>query len=150
MITTNASNFYLNVSTLMTMLGFIYASNRITTTRNLLGKAPIDIYCIDTCIYMQISNIPIVNNNNFSQFNIASYTFKRPLNSINNNTIYFNDTTEHQKLIFHDLSFILDKLNIVMYGRIAESLTGYYDWTSTFILEYSEKKAGNFQMKYNF
>ena len=90
---------------------------------------------------MQKSNIPITNNNNFSQFNISPYTFKIPLNNIINNTIYFYDTTDHQKLIFNDSSFILDKLNIVMYGRIRESLTGYYDWTSTFVIEYSEKNS---------
>ena len=25
-----------------------------------------------------------------------------------------------------------------MYGRVREGLTGYYDWTSTFIINYSE------------
>ena len=148
-ITTNASNFNLNVSNLTTILGFIYSSNRITTTGTLLGKAPINLYAIDTCLYMQISNIPIVNNNNFSQFNIAPYTFKIPLNNIINNTIYFNDSTDHQKIIFNDSSFILDKLNIVIYGRVGESLTGYYDWTSTLIIEYSENNT-QFSNEINF
>ena len=65
-ITTNVANFNLNVSTLTTILGFLYSSNRITNTRTLLGKGLIDIFCIDPCIYVQINNIPIVNNNNFS------------------------------------------------------------------------------------
>ena len=28
--------------------------------------------------------------------------------------------------------------NWIMYGRVGECLTGYYDWTSTFIIECSE------------
>ena len=79
------------------MLGFIDTPNSIRTTGTLLEKAPIDIYCINTCIYMQISNILTVNNNNFSQLNIAPYTFKIPLNNIINNTIFFNDTTDQKK-----------------------------------------------------
>ena len=28
-----------------------------------------------------------------------------------------------------------------MYGRVGECLTGYYDWASTFIIEYSENNT---------
>ena len=66
----NAPKFKLNISSLTTMLGFIYTCNRITITGTFLGKTPNDIYFIDTCIYMKILNYSIVNNNNFSQFNI--------------------------------------------------------------------------------
>ena len=85
---------------------------------------------------MLISNIPIVNINNFRQLNISPYTFKIPINAVINSTIYFTDTTDHQKRYFNDLSYIFDKLNIVMYDRVGASKTGYYDWTSTFIIEY--------------
>ena len=90
---------------------------------------------------MQISNITIVNSNSFGKFIISPYTFKIPLNNIINNTIYLKDTTDHQKIYFNDSSFLLNKLNIVIDGRVGESLTEYYDWASTFIIKYSENNA---------
>ena len=59
---------------------------------------------------MQILNLPIVNNNNI----ISQATFKNPLSNVVNNTIYFNDTTDHKLIYFNNSQLILDKLNIVL------------------------------------
>ena len=136
-ITTNASNLVLTPSLLATVLGFIkmpLSSN----TGSLIGTAPINLYAIDTCIYIQIANIPIMNNNNFTSFGIAPYTFKIPLNNIVNNTIYFNDTDEHQSIYFNKTNFVLDKLNINVYDRTGTNLTGFYNWCMTLLIEYDD------------
>ena len=67
-------------------------SSRTTTTEILKGTGPINAFGIDTCSYMQISNKPIVNNNN----NISRASFKIPLCKVVKNTIFINDTTDHQ------------------------------------------------------
>ena len=75
-ILTNATIFDLYQSTLATMIEFLYNINnvalRTTTTGILKGTGPINVLGIDTCIYMQITNLPIVNNNN----NISQATLK--------------------------------------------------------------------------
>ena len=121
------------------ILGFIKPPPLITTNGTLTGSAPINLYAVDTCIYMHIANLPVMNNNTFSYFGIPTYTFKIPLNSIVNNTIYFNDTNEHQKIFFNESSYVLDKLNIIIYDRTGCVLTGFYDWTMTLLIEYDEK-----------
>ena len=72
-------------------------------------------------VYICISNIPIVKNNN----NISQATFKIPFSNVVNNTIFFNNTTDHQVIFFNNSNFILDQLNIVLYDRTGANLQGY-------------------------
>ena len=135
-INTNAISLSLDNTLLISqVLG--YSSNRSTTSANLFGQSPINLSFIDTCIFMQISNLPVVNNNIISS--APPYTFKIPLNNTINNIIYFNDTAEHQTIYFNDNnSFILDKLDIKIYDRYGYSLFGYYDYTLTLLIEYED------------
>ena len=119
------------------MLGFLYnvnnASSR-TTTGILKGTGSINVFGIDTCLCMQILNIPIVHNNNST----SQATFKIPLNNAVKNTIFFNNTTYHQVIYFNNSNYILDKLHIVLYDRTGANLLGYSEWTVSFIVEYDD------------
>ena len=61
------------------------------------------IYIVLIPVYMQILNIPIVNTNNFTQFNILPFKFKIPLNNVINITVCFNDATVRQKIYGNNL-----------------------------------------------
>ena len=118
-IFTHASKTF-EQSTLETMMGFFYNINNIasgiTTTGLLNGIGPRNNFVVDTCLYMQISNILIVNNNN----RISQAIFKTTLGNAVNNTILFNETTEHQFIYFNSSNHILDKLNTLLFIEQAQ------------------------------
>ena len=128
-------------NTVMTNYILGFTNNRTSTSSNpLQATAPINVNAIDTCIYINITNIPVTNNNNSQPF-----TFKIPLsNIITNGTLYFNDSAEHQTIYFYDNSFVLDRLNIVVYDRLGFPLTGYMNWTMTLLLDYHNPKEQEF------
>ena len=76
------------------------------------GSGPINTN-FDIFLYMQIANIPIMNNNNIN----PAYTFKIPLNNVTNNTAYYYDTKEHQSLYFNESTFVLFNLNVVLLDK---------------------------------
>ena len=104
----------------------------------LYGQSPINLNAIDTCVYIKIINLPLMNNNS-----IDGYTFKVPLNNIVNGTVYFNDTLDHQTLFFNNTNFVLNKFDVVVVDRLGGELTGYYNWTFSFIIDYSENDNNN-------
>ena len=106
----------------------------ITSSSTITGTYSINVNAIDTCLYMQITNLPVMNNN------IFPFTFKIPLNNVVNNTVYLNDVKEHQEIIFNTNTFILDKLNVVILDRLGNVLAGYFNWTFSLIIEHDENK----------
>ena len=113
-------------------------SSDITSATTITGKFPINIFT-DSVYYMKITNLPIMNNNI-----ILPYTFKIPLNNIVNNTVYYNDTKDSQSINFNTNSFILDKFNVVLVDSRNTSLTGYFNWTISFEIEYDNNKEQQF------
>ena len=136
-------------------------------TRNILGftiftdsnygidfyaQSPINLFAIDTCIYIKILNLPVMNNNNGN-----GYTFKVPFNTtekyngstIGNHLIYFNDTTEHQTIFFNDTNFVLNKFDVVVVDRLGALLVGYHNWTFSLILDYKTENNNNEQQFLN-
>ena len=113
-------------------------SNSLTNSigRSVQGSSPINLYAIDTCLYMNITNLPVMNNNN-SQ----SSTFKIPIDNLVNGTLFYNDAAEHQSVSFNNSTFLLDKLNIVLYDRLGFQLCGYMNWTMTLLIEYDDNYA---------
>ena len=111
------------------ILGFNTYNASSTTPIN--GTSPINVN-IDNYIYMQITNIPIMNNN------ILPYTFKIPLNNIVNNTVYYYDTAENQSIFFNESTFVLTSLNIILVDKIYCNLIGYQNWGMTFLIEYDD------------
>jgi hypothetical protein len=121
-----------------------YSLNRSTTSTAFDSQAPINVNFCDPCLFMQISNLPVVNNNLISSLVATpAYTFKIPLNNIINNIIYFNDTSELQTITLNNNSFVLDKLDIKIYDRFGVALYEYYDWTVCFIIEYDDDVTKN-------
>ena len=115
------------------VLGF---NNRLSMENvALYGVSPINLYAKDPCLYMNITNLPIMNNNTPSY-----YTFKIPLDpkSISNNILYYNDPYENQTIYFNDSNFVLDKINVNVCDRYGYQLTGYYNWSFTLIIDYDE------------
>jgi hypothetical protein len=110
-------------------------TNRFTSQSSfpLGGHSPININSVDTCIYLQIPNIPNTNNSN-------SFTgFKLPTNNTaNNSTLFYNDSEEHQSIVFNSTPFILDKINVYITDRLGFPLTGYFHWTFSLIIEYDD------------
>ncbi len=100
---------------------------------NLNAQSPVNLNTIDSCVYIKVINLPVMNNNN-----IDGYTFKVPLNNIVNGTVYFNDTLDHQTIYFNKSNFVLNKFDIVVVDRLGAQLTGYYNWTFSLIIDYSE------------
>ena len=101
----------------------------------LYAVSPINLYAGDPCLYMNITNLPMMNNN------IPSYyTFKIPLDgkSISNNILYYNDPFENQTIYFNDSNFVLDKINVNICDRYGYQLLGYYNWSFTLIIDYNE------------
>ena len=135
-ITHNCSSFTLFSGNLsQTLLGL--GSADITSATTITGKFPINIFT-DPVYYMKITNLPMMNNNMFP------YTFKIPLNNIVNNTVYYNDTKDSQTINFNTSTFILDKLNIILVDSRNTSLTGYFNWTMSFEIEYDNNKDNQF------
>jgi hypothetical protein len=109
------------------LLGFNTFTSSSSTPIN--GTSPINPNSIDSFINMQITNIPVMNNN------ILPFTFKIPLNNIVNNTAYYNDTAEHQSIYFNESTFILSNLNIVLFDRLGTPICGYQNWSFTLLIE---------------
>ena len=110
-----------------------------TNSERLTANSPINLTNLDTCIYIQLPNIPNTNNSN-------SFTgFKLPINNTaNNSTLFYNDSVEHQSIDFNQTPFILDKINIVKADRLNTPLTGYFNWTFSVIIEYDNNKDNQF------
>ena len=117
-------------------------TNRFSAVNSvgLISNSPINFNGIDTCLYMNISNLPIMNNNTPSY-----YTFKIPLNSSNitNNILHYNDAYENQTIYFNESNFVLDKLNVVVYDRYGGQLIGYNNWSFTLIIDYDDTIGQN-------
>ena len=109
----------------------------LTSNTTIIGPGPINVYAIDSLYYIQITNLPVMNNNLF-----IPYTFKMPLNNIVNSIAYYNDTTEHQSIYFNSNNFVLDKLNIVILDRTGRTITGYFPWTMSLLIEYDNNNNG--------
>jgi len=134
-ISNNCTSLTIDNSTLTNyILGY---TNKYTSasSSNLQGSTPINVNAIDTCVYIQITNIPVTNNNNSQPF-----TFKLPLTTLTNGNLLFNDSKEHQKIFFYKNTFVLDRLNIVVYDRLGYPLAGYCNWTMTLLIEYEENQ----------
>jgi len=147
-ITTNAIGLTLDNTLLINqVLG--YSLNRSTTSTAFDSQSPINTSFSDTCIFMYISNLPVVNNNFISLNSSPPYTFKIPLNTTINNIVYFNDVSEHQTIYFsNNNSFILDKLDIKIYDRWGYLLFGYYDYTLTLLIEYYDDDTNINQLQF--
>ena len=74
-----------------------------------------------------------MNNNNLN-----GYTFRVPLNNIVNGTVYFSDTLNQQTIFFNNSNFVLNKFDIIVVDRLGIPLTGFYDWTFSFLIDYAE------------
>jgi hypothetical protein len=104
-----------------------------TSSQALTSNSPINLTNIDTCIYLQLPNLPNTNNTNLFA------GFKLPTNNVaNNTTLFYNDSEEHQSITFNNTSFILDKINIVVSDRLNIPLTGYFNWTMSLIIEHDD------------
>ena len=135
-ITHNCTSLTIYASALtMNLLGL--GTSNLTSATTINGTGPINVNALDSLYYIQITNIPVMNNNFY-----VPYTFKMPLNSIVNGTAYYNDTKEHQAIYFNSNKFVLDKLNVVILDRLGKSLTGYFPWTMTLLIEYDNNNNG--------
>ena len=83
-ITHNCTSLTIYPSTLtINLLGLgVYP---LTSSTTINGTGPINVYAIDSLYYIQITNLPVMNNNLF-----IPYTFKMPLNNIVNGIAYYN------------------------------------------------------------
>ena len=121
-----------------------YSTNRTSTTPTAFdSQNPINVNFNDTCFFMSISNLPVVNNNLSSLVSLPPYTFKIPLSNVNNNIIYFNDTSQLQTIYFNNNSFVLDRIDVKIYDRYGNLLYGYYDYTMGLIIEYDDNVNNN-------
>ena len=133
----NCSSFTLDNTPLINyILGF---TNKYTSINSpLQSTAGINLYGIDNIIYITFPNLP--NNN----INAKFIGFKLPIINITNNTLYYNDSTEHQSILLNDSNFTLDKLNILVLDRLECQLTGYYNFTMSLIIEYENSTQQEF------
>jgi hypothetical protein len=115
------------------VLGF--NSRLISDGVELYATSPYNFNAGDPCLYMNITNLPIMNNNIPSK-----YTFIIPLDGkyISNNILYYNDPYENQTIYFNDSNFVLDKLNVIICDRYGVQLMGYYNWSFTLIIDYDD------------
>ena len=130
-LTHNASSFTINNSFLMnSILGF---SSGTYTSSPIVGTNPINIFP-DTHLYMFISNIQTNNNNT------KLATFKIPLGSYSSPPAYthYEDNNEQQLITVNNKSFVLDKLNIIIYDKFGYPIIGYLDWSFSIIIEYDD------------
>ena len=106
---------------------------------SLLSNSPINLNVIDTCLYMRITNLPIMNNNT------KPFTFKIPINGFNvsNGILFHNENYDNQTIYFNDSNFILDKLNIVVCDRFGVDIIGYYNWSSSLLIENDDDNNNN-------
>jgi len=143
-ITNNCTSLTIDSNTLTNnILGY---TNRFNSTGSqaLISNSPINVNAIDTCLYLQFPNLPNTNNNN----NFCN--FKLQLYNVYNGILNFNDSAEHQSLIFNNTPFILDKINVLVTDRLGQPLTGYYNWTFSLIIEYDEiPESKNYFLNFN-
>ena len=121
-------------------------TNRFTSQSSfpLGGNSPININS-DTCLYLQLPNLPNTNNNN------TFIGFKLPTNNTaNNSTLFYNDSEEHQSIVFNSTSFVIDKINVLVTDRFNAPLTGFFHWTFSLIIEYDDnnKKQEYLELEY--
>ena len=132
-LTHNASSFTINDSFFMNyILGF---SSGTYTDSVIVGTTPINIFP-DTHLYMFISNLHSNNNN----AKLAS--FKIPLGSYSSPPSYthYEENNEQQLITVNNKSFLLDKLNIIIYDKFGYAITGYLDWSFSIFVEYEEQQ----------
>jgi len=122
------------------LTNYILGYNNNFTVKNgnyLISTSPINLYGIDTCMYITFPNLPNTNNNN-------NFTgFKLQLSNIYNSILTINDYVEHQTLYFNNTPFILDKLNVLVVDRLGFPIIGYNNWTMSLIIEYDEHKENH-------
>jgi len=132
-ITNNCTSLTLDNTPLTNyILGY---NNKFTSTGGalLISTSPINLYGIDTCLYITFPNLPNTNNNN-------NFTgFKLQLSNIYNSILTINDYDEHQTLYFNNTPFILDKINVLVVDRLGTPTIGYFNWTMSLIIEYDDK-----------
>ena len=116
------------------ILGYVAINSAGSLAGILMGQSAINLNAIDTCVYLKFLNLPVMNNNNPN-----GYTFKVPVNNISNGTVFFNDTTEHQKIYFNNTNFVLNKLDVIVVDRLGFNLYGFNHWTFSLIIDYAEK-----------
>jgi len=136
-LTHNATSFTIKDSFLMnSILGF---SSGTYTSSPISGTTPINI-CPDTHLYMFITNIQSNNNNT------KPATFKIPLGSYLSPPAYthYEDNNEQQQITVSSNTFILDKLNIIIYDKFGYALQGYLDWSFSILIEYEEFQEQQF------
>ncbi len=141
-LNTNAVELRLD-NTLLINQALGYSTNRTTTSLSFDSQSPINVNFNDTCFFMSITNLPVVNNNLSSLVSLPPYTFKIPLSNVNNNIIYFNDTSQLQTIYFNNNSFVLDRIDVKIYDRYGNVLYGYYDYTMGLIIEYDDDVNNN-------
>ena len=133
-LTHNATSFTINDSFFMnTILGF---SSGTYNSSPIVGTTPINIFP-DTHLYMFISNLQTNNNNS------KPVTFKIPLGSYSSPPSYthYEETNEQQQITITSNSFILDKLNIIVYDKFGYAITGYLDWSFSMFIEYDDNNT---------
>ena len=110
-------------------------TNRYKSTGSiaLTANSPINMTNVDTCLYIQLPNIPNTNNSNlFTGFKLQTN------NVANNSIVFYNDSEEHQSITFNSSPFILDKINVIVADRLNIPITGYFNWTFSLIIEYDD------------
>jgi hypothetical protein len=133
-LTHNATSFTINDSFFMNnILGF---SSGTYNSSPIVGTTPINIFP-DTHLYMFISNLQTNNNNS------KPVTFKIPLGSYSSPPSYthYEETNEQQQITISTSSFILDKLNIIVYDKFGYAITGYLDWSFSMFIEYDDNNT---------
>ena len=119
------------------LTNYILGYTTIFTAGALAGvfnaESPINLNAIDTCVYIKLTNLPVMNNNSPN-----GYTFKIPLNNVINGTVYFSDASEHQTIYFNNTNFVLNKLDVVVVDRLGFNLSGFNHWTFSLIIDYAE------------
>ena len=118
------------------LTNYILGYNNNFTVNNgalLISTSPINLYGIDTCLYITFPNLPNTNNNN-------NFTgFKLQLSNIYNSILTINDYDEHQTLYFNNTPFILDKINVLVVDRLGFPTIGYNNWTMSLIIEFDDQ-----------
>jgi hypothetical protein len=127
----NCTSLQIQQSTLTKqILGFNTYS--ASSTSPIIGSSPINVNGINNLLYMQITNLPIMNNN------ILPFTFKIPLSNVVNATVFYNDVVQHQTIYFNESTFTLTNLNVILLDRFGVPLIGYQDWSFTLVIEYDD------------
>jgi hypothetical protein len=73
---------------------------------------------------------------------LVNFMELRVIPSDDGNKIIKLRTKEHQAIYFNSNKFVLDKLNVVILDRLGKSVTGYFQWTMTLLIEYDNNNNG--------